>query len=140
MKTNRLKSFALATVAAVSFAAPMAFASPATAAQGYEQRHDQRDDRRDDRRDARDDRRDDRRDARDDRREHRQDHRQDRRDWRRGERASAQDRHYWRQVDYRRNHWRAPPRGYQYVRDDRSGQYLMVGIATGVILSVIASR
>lgn len=126
MKTSRLKSFALASLATLSFAAPMAIASPAAAApQRQEQRHDQRDDRRDDRRDARNDRRDDR---------------QDHRNWRRGERASVQDRHYWRQVDYRRNHWRAPPRGYQYVRDDRSGQYLMVGIATGVILSVIASR
>ena len=126
MKTNRMKSAALAALATLSFAAPVALASPAAAAPNrYEQRHDDRSERRDDRRDARDDRRD---------------YRQDRRDWRRGERASAQDRRHWRQVDYRRNHFRAPPRGYQYVRDDRSNQTLLVGIATGVILSVIASR
>jgi Ni/Co efflux regulator RcnB len=112
MKTNRMKSAALAAIAALSFAAPMAIAAPANAAPPrYEQRHDQRND-----------------------------HRNDRHDWRRGERPSAQDRQHWRNVDYRSSHFRAPPRGYHYVRDDRSGQYLLVGLATGVILSVIASH
>ena len=39
----------------------------------------------------------------------------------------------------RYSHLRAPPRGYRYVRDDR-GQVLLVGIATGVILSAIFSN
>ena len=34
---------------------------------------------------------------------------------------------------------RRPPRGYHYVRDDR-GDYLLVGIATGVILGVILAN
>ncbi|MBK6702445.1 MAG: RcnB family protein [Caulobacteraceae bacterium] len=45
----------------------------------------------------------------------------------------------YRQVDYRRAHLRAPPRGYHYVQDDR-GDYLLVGIATGVILSILLSQ
>jgi Ni/Co efflux regulator RcnB len=116
MKTNRIKSAALAAVAALSFAAPMALAAPASAETRYEQSH------------------------RNDRSDHRNDNRNNRHDWRRGERASAQDRQHWRNVDYRSSHFRAPPRGYHYVRDDRSGQYLLVGLATGVILSVIASH
>jgi Ni/Co efflux regulator RcnB len=59
--------------------------------------------------------------------------------WRRGDRLSAYERGHYRQVDYRRDHLRAPPRGYHYVRSDR-GELLLVGIATGVILSVLASQ
>lgn len=59
--------------------------------------------------------------------------------WRRGERLSAWQRSHYRQVDYRREHLRAPPRGYNYVRDDR-GELLVVAVATGIIASIIASR
>ena len=41
--------------------------------------------------------------------------------------------------DYDRYGLRRPPRGYHYVRDDR-GDYLLVGIATGVILGVILAN
>jgi Ni/Co efflux regulator RcnB len=58
--------------------------------------------------------------------------------WRRGDRLPAYARNY-RQVDYRREHLRAPPRGYHYVRDDR-GETLLVGIATGVILSILLNQ
>lgn len=58
------------------------------------------------------------------------------RNWRRGDRLSAYERGNYRRVDYRRERLREPPRGYQYVRSDR-GETLLVGIATGVILSVI---
>jgi Ni/Co efflux regulator RcnB len=61
------------------------------------------------------------------------------RNWRRGERVPAYYRDRYRQVDYRREHLRAPPRGYRYVEDDR-GDMLLVGIATGVILSVILAN
>ncbi len=61
------------------------------------------------------------------------------RTWRRGERLPTYYRNSYRQVDYRRAHLRAPPRGYRYVEDDR-GDMLLVGIATGVILSVILSQ
>ena len=61
------------------------------------------------------------------------------RSWRRGERLPYYYQSRYRQVDYRRAHLRAPPRGYRYVEDDR-GDYLLVGIATGVILSIILSQ
>ena len=61
------------------------------------------------------------------------------RGWRRGDRLPAYYRDYYRPVDYRAYRLRAPPRGYHYVRDDR-GDYLLVGIATGVILGIIASQ
>lgn len=59
--------------------------------------------------------------------------------WRRGDRLPANFRSRYREVDYRRAHLSAPPRGYHYVRDDR-GETLLVGVATGVILSILASR
>ncbi|MBL8532176.1 MAG: RcnB family protein [Hyphomonadaceae bacterium] len=58
--------------------------------------------------------------------------------WRRGDRLSAYQRQAYRPVDYRRERLQAPPRGYHYVRSDR-GETLLVGIATGVILSVMLS-
>jgi Ni/Co efflux regulator RcnB len=61
------------------------------------------------------------------------------RNWRRGERLPSYYQSRYRQVDYRREHLRAPPRGYRYVEDDR-GDMLLVGIATGVILSIILSN
>jgi Ni/Co efflux regulator RcnB len=61
------------------------------------------------------------------------------RSWRRGDRLPSYYRSRYRTVDYRREHLRAPPRGYHYVEDDR-GDMLLVGIATGVILSIILSQ
>lgn len=59
--------------------------------------------------------------------------------WRRGDRLPSYHRSYYRAVDWRAERLRQPPRGYHYVRDDR-GQILLVGIATGVILSILLSR
>jgi Ni/Co efflux regulator RcnB len=59
--------------------------------------------------------------------------------WRRGERLSAYQRAHYQRIDYRAARLHAPPRGYQYVRDDHSN-VLLVAIATGVIASIIASR
>jgi Ni/Co efflux regulator RcnB len=119
---------------------------------------DNRDDRRDERRAYREGRRDGRhdRDRWDDRRyngyhyngrwyygpppAHWRDHaRYDYRAWRRGDRLPAYYRDHYRPVDYRYYRLRPPPRGYHYVRDDR-GELLLVGIATGVILGIIASQ
>lgn len=61
------------------------------------------------------------------------------RNWRRGERLPSYYQNRYRSVDYRREHLRAPPRGYRYVEDDR-GDTLLVAIATGVILSIILSQ
>lgn len=65
--------------------------------------------------------------------------RQGYRNWRRGDRMSAYDMRRYRDVDYRRHYLRAPPRGYRYIQDDR-GDTLLVGIATGVILSILLSQ
>lgn len=61
------------------------------------------------------------------------------RSWRRGDRLPGYYRDRYRVVDYRDYRLRPPPRGYHWVRDDR-GEYLLVGIATGVILSAILSN
>lgn len=158
-----MKRFVTALLAAATFAAPVAL--PATAsAQHRGDRYDRdrdhdrnwRRDRRDDRRASRRDRRDDRRDGWDRRRHngywhsgrwyygpppvHYRDVRYDYRAWRRGDRLPRYYRdHYVVVRDYDRYGYRRPPRGYHYVRDDR-GEVLLVGIATGVILGIIASQ
>ena len=58
--------------------------------------------------------------------------------WRRGDRLPSYYRDRYDVVDWRDCGLRAPPRGYRYVEDDR-GNYLLVAIATGVILSVLLS-
>lgn len=58
--------------------------------------------------------------------------------WRRGDRLPSHYRDRYREVDWRHYGLRAPPRGYRYVEDDR-GNYLLVAIATGIILSVLLS-
>lgn len=161
-----MKRLAVAALAALTFAAPVAL--PTDAAAQHRHRDRDRDHDRDRDRDRdRDWRRGDRdRDYRRDRRDHR---RWDRRrhngytyrgrwyygppparwapyaeygyhSWRRGDRLPAYYRDsYYVVRDYNRYGLRHPPRGYHYVRDDR-GDYLLVGIATGVILGVILAN
>jgi len=158
-----MKRLLMTALAAATFAAPLALPTDVAAHErGRGHRHGDRDRDRD--RDYdRDDRRDDRRHYREGRRDQR---RWDRsryngynyrgqwyygpppssydyryidygyRAWRRGDRLPRYYRDYYRPVDYRHYRLRPPPRGYHYVRDDR-GDYLLVGIATGVILGVI---
>lgn len=59
--------------------------------------------------------------------------------WRRGDRLPNYARTQYREVDWRRERLRQPPRGYHYVRDDR-GEVLLVAIATGVILSILLNN
>lgn len=156
-----MKRLALMAVAAVTALAPIAAAPAMADPPGW--RQDDRRDLRDDRRDLRDDRRDyrqDRRDFRQDRWEGarhngysyrgrwyygpppanyygRADFAPGYRAWRRGDRLPAYYRDRYTVVDYRyARRLSPPPRGYHWVRDDR-GEYLLVGIATGVILSAI---
>ncbi len=130
---------------------------------GYDQRdhdrharHDRRDDRRHDRRyDRRDSRRDDRHDRRYDYAHHRDaryDRRYDRRPvvrhvyhpprhagpprWARGGHVHHYNRPVYVVNDYRGYGLRHPPRGHRWVRDDY-GDYLLVAIATGVIVDLI---
>ncbi|MFC5757000.1 RcnB family protein [Rhizobium sp. GCM10022189] len=59
--------------------------------------------------------------------------------WSRGYRMSAAERHRYAEVrDYRRYRLAPPPRGYHWVKADND--YLLVGIATGVISSIIAAN
>ena len=164
------KRLATAALAALTFAAPLAVTSEAAAQHrsrghddhdGWDRDGDGRD--RDYRRDHRRGDRWDRRDRRDERRHERWDRSRYNgytyngrwyygpppveygyvdygyRNWRRGDRLPAYYRDSYRPVDYRYYRLRPPPRGYHYVRDDR-GDYLLVGIATGVILGIIASQ
>jgi Ni/Co efflux regulator RcnB len=161
-----MKRIATALLAAATFATPMAL--PTQAAAQYRDRDRDWDRDRDRDRDYRDDRRDDRRDyrrGRRDRGEHRgwdrrrhngywygsrwyygpppahwrDEARYDYRQWRRGDRLPSYYRSYYDEVDWRYYRLRPPPRGYHYVRDDR-GDYLLVGIATGVILGIILAN
>ncbi|MBB3441568.1 RcnB family protein [Sinorhizobium sp. B11] len=59
--------------------------------------------------------------------------------WARGYRMSAAERGRYGEVrDYRRYRLAPPPRGYHWVRADND--YLLVGIASGVISSIIAAN
>lgn len=58
--------------------------------------------------------------------------------WRRGERMGYNDWRNAQQVNYRRHHLRRPPQGYQWR--ESNGQYILGGIATGAILSIILNH
>ncbi|MDE1158413.1 MAG: RcnB family protein [Neorhizobium sp.] len=59
--------------------------------------------------------------------------------WERGHRVSVQDRRRFSEVrDYRRYRLSSPPRGYHWVRADN--QYLLIGVTSGLISSIITAR
>jgi Ni/Co efflux regulator RcnB len=58
--------------------------------------------------------------------------------WRRGERVGYGDWQGARVVDYRRYHLRRPGRGYEWR--ESNGRYIMVAVATGLIVSTILSQ
>ncbi|KQV81758.1 RcnB family protein [Rhizobium sp. Root1220] len=59
--------------------------------------------------------------------------------WSRGHRMTPAERRHMQDVrDYRRYRLSAPPRGYRWVRVDND--YLLIGVASGVIANIIASR
>ena len=121
-----MKRIALAGLSALTLAT--AFTGTASAqSYGNWNRGDHRSDNRNDRQDGRFD--------------NRYDNRNDQwnRQWRRGDRLPHGYEQRYREVDWRREHFRAPPRGYRYVRDNR-GETLLVGIATGAILGIILSQ
>lgn len=59
--------------------------------------------------------------------------------WARGDRLGDYSNRY-REVDYRVIHQIAPPRGYHYVRDDKTGEIILATIATGIIASIIVNN
>jgi Ni/Co efflux regulator RcnB len=56
-------------------------------------------------------------------------------DFRQGGRVAQGDWQRGRVIDYRTNHLRAPPRGYEWR--EVNGQYVLAAVATGVIASII---
>lgn len=59
--------------------------------------------------------------------------------WSKGYRMSAVERGRYSEVrDYRRYRLAPPPRGYHWVKADND--YLLVGVATGLISSIIAAN
>lgn len=145
---NRFKTFALAALVAMG---PIAATS--ANAQQYRDRGDRHDNRRDN------DRRDNNRAERWNQRSHngyyangrfyygqpsaaiqaRRDYRPAYQQWRRGDRLPSYARQQYREVNWRSERLRQPPRGYHYVRDDR-GEILLVAVATGVILSILLNN
>jgi Ni/Co efflux regulator RcnB len=144
---NRFNTFALAALVAMG---PIAATS--ASAQQYRDRGDRHDNRNNDRRDNN-------RAERWNQRSHngyysngrfyygqpsaaiqaRRDYRPAYQQWRRGDRLPTYARQHYREVDWRRERLRQPPRGYHYVRDDR-GEVLLVAVATGVILSILLNN
>ena len=59
--------------------------------------------------------------------------------WARGDRLPEYYRDSFGAVDYRAYDLDPPPSGAKYVRDDR-GNYLLVGIATGIVIGVILAN
>ncbi|MCF6368669.1 RcnB family protein [Rhizobium halophilum] len=59
--------------------------------------------------------------------------------WNRGHRLQATERRHMRDVrDYHRYRLSAPPRGYRWVKVDND--FLLIGITSGIISSIIAAR
>jgi Ni/Co efflux regulator RcnB len=59
--------------------------------------------------------------------------------WNKGHRLSSAERRQLRNVsDYRRYRLSAPPRGYRWVQVDN--QFLLIGVTSGIISSIIAAR
>jgi Ni/Co efflux regulator RcnB len=153
-----MKRVAIAALAALTFATPVLAAGTAAADPPHHSSYDRND--RHDRNDRRDDRRSGREGYRSGRWDSqryngynyrgqwhygpppeayygRRDFELGLREWRRGDRLPSYYRSRYRPVDYRHYRLREPPRGYHYVRDDR-GELLLVGVTTGIILSIIA--
>jgi Ni/Co efflux regulator RcnB len=55
--------------------------------------------------------------------------------YRRGQRMGYNDWQNAQQVNYRRHHLRRPPAGYEWR--ESNGQYILGGVATGAILSIL---
>jgi len=58
-------------------------------------------------------------------------------EWRKGARMQDADWRRGEHVDYRAQHLRAPPNGYEWRLVD--GNYVLAAVATGVIASVVAA-
>jgi Ni/Co efflux regulator RcnB len=57
-------------------------------------------------------------------------------EWKKGAKIQDEDWKRGEHVDYKQQHLRAPPRGYEWRAVD--GNYVLAAVATGVIASVVA--
>jgi Ni/Co efflux regulator RcnB len=58
-------------------------------------------------------------------------------DWKKGAKMRDEDWKRGEHIDYKAQHLRAPPRGYEWREVD--GNYVLAAVATGVIASVVAA-
>jgi Ni/Co efflux regulator RcnB len=58
-------------------------------------------------------------------------------EWRKGAKIQDEDWKRGEQIDYKQQHLRAPPHGYEWRLVD--GNYVLAAVATGVIASVVAA-
>jgi Ni/Co efflux regulator RcnB len=58
-------------------------------------------------------------------------------EWKKGAKIQDEDWKRGEQVDYKQQHLRAPPHGYEWRMVD--GNYVLAAVATGVIASVVAA-
>jgi Ni/Co efflux regulator RcnB len=94
---------------------------------------------RDDQRGAyQNDRGDHRGDHRDDRRGPPQDQRYDHHNWHKGGRVDRDEWRHGERIDYRAQHLRRPPRGYEWR--NVNGDYVLGAIATGVIVDMLMNH
>ena len=135
MGIPQMKKSLLVALALTFFAAPVVTAVEASA-QSRQQVQELRQDKREIRQDRREIRKD-RRDIREDRREVRRDRRDNRRPaWMK--QGGRYQKGGTRVSDYKRYGLRAPGRNQRWVKVDND--YILVGIASGVITSIIAGR
>jgi Ni/Co efflux regulator RcnB len=58
-------------------------------------------------------------------------------EWKKGAKIQDEDWKRGEHIDYKQQHLRAPPRGYEWRMVD--GNYVLAAVATGVIASVVAA-
>jgi hypothetical protein len=58
-------------------------------------------------------------------------------EWKKGAKIRDEDWQRGEHIDYKQNHLRVPPHGYEWRRVD--GNYVLAAVATGVIASVVAA-
>jgi Ni/Co efflux regulator RcnB len=58
-------------------------------------------------------------------------------EWKKGAKIQDEDWKRGEHIDYKEQHLRAPPRGYEWRMVD--GNYVLAAVATGVIASVVAA-
>lgn len=150
----RMSKIMTAALAIMLIGTSAAVAQPARRDNDRNPRIERQLDRRDFRQERRADRQEFRQERRLDRREFRRDRRQNWRMFRQGRNVHRFDRNEFRRFhrgqrfafnpyrhfvvnDWYRYHLHAPPRGYHWVRNGNTGDFMLVAITTGIILDMM---